>query len=302
MADVYLEVYSHFRIIVYNKGIDTVYDTMLKMLAINRKEHNNMKLEGKRAVITGASSGIGLELLKILLKKDCTVVASARQIEKSDLSDPKLYLRNCNVSKKEDLDDLFAYSLEKMGSIDLFIANAGFAYFEKIDKPDWEHIEAIFETNVVGFIYCAEKIKELNGSKPYNFIVTASGMSLLSLPGYSLYSGTKAAIRGFADAYRFELEKGQHFQVVYPIATKTNFFSRAGNNTPVAWPTQTAETVAQSIVVGIQKNRKRIFPSKVFYATNLLNRILPFINMLYVYIYDRKFQNWLQIGQQKGEH
>ncbi len=261
-----------------------------------------MKVEGKRIVITGASSGIGLELLKILLKIDCTVVASARQIEKLNLSDPKLYLRKCDVSKQEELDGLFAFSLEKMGGIDLFIANAGFAYFEKIDKPDLAHIEAIFETNVMGFIYCAEKMKELHGSQPYNFLVTASGMSLLSLPGYSLYSGTKAAIRGFADAYRFELEKGQHFQVVYPIATKTNFFSRAGHNIPVAWPTQTADTVARRIVVGIQKNRKRIFPSKVFYATNLLNRILPFINALYVCIYNRKFKNWLLTGQWKGEH
>ncbi len=261
-----------------------------------------MKLEEKRVVITGASSGIGLELLKMLLEKGCTVVASARQIEKLGLSDPKLYLRKCDVSKKEELDALFEFSLEKMGGIDLFIANAGFAYFEKIDKPDWEHIEAIFETNVVGFIYCAEKMNELNGSKPYNFVVTASGMSLLSLPGYSLYSGTKAAIRGFADAYRFELERGQHFQVVYPIATKTKFFSRAGNNTPIPWPTQTADAVARSIIGGIQKNRKRIFPSMTFFATNLLNRILPFINMLYVYIYKRKFQNWLQTGQQKGDN
>ncbi len=260
-----------------------------------------MKLEGKRVIITGASSGIGLELLKLLLEKGCTVVASARSIEKLDLSEPKLYLRKCDVSKKEELDGLFAYSLEKMGGLDLFIANAGFAYFEKIDKPDWEHIEAIFETNVVSFIYCAEKMKELNGSKPYNFVVTASGMSLLSIPGYSLYSGTKAAIRGFADAYRFELAKGQHFQVVYPIATKTKFFSRAGNNTPVPWPTQTADVVARSIIGGIQKNQKRIFPSKVFYMTNLINRILPFINILYVNIYNRQFQKWLQTSKQKGE-
>ena len=260
-----------------------------------------MKLEGKRVVITGASSGIGLELLKILLTKGCTVVAAARQIEKLDLSDPDLYLRKCDVSNKEELDGLFAFSLEKMGGIDLFIANAGFAYYEKIGKPDWEHIEVIFRTNVVSSIYCGEKMKEINGDKPYNFVVTASGMSLLSIPGYSLYSGTKAAIRGFADAYRFELEKGQHFQVVYPIATQTKFFSHAGNNIPVPWPTQTAYKVARSIVVGIQKNRKRIFPSKIFYGTNLLNRILPFINVLYITIYNLKFQNWLQTGQQKGE-
>ncbi len=261
-----------------------------------------MKLEGKRVILTGASSGIGLELLKLLLEKGCTVVAAARHIERLELSGSKLFLRKCDVSKKEELDDLFDFSLERMGGIDLFIANAGFAYFEKIEKPDWEHIESIFKTNIMSFIYCAEKMKELNGSRPYNFVVTASGMSLLSIPGYSLYSGTKAAIRGFADAYRFELEKGQHFQVVYPIATKTKFFSRAGNNTPIPWPTQTADAVARSIIGGIEKNRKRIFPSKVFYTTNLINRILPFINILYVNIYNQQFQKWLQASKQKGDN
>jgi short-subunit dehydrogenase len=187
-----------------------------------------MELKGKRVIITGASSGIGLEIVKLLLEKDCTVVAAARQIEKAGLSGSKLYLKKCDVSKRDEIDELFSFSIEKMGGIDLFIANAGFAYYERIESPDWEHIDAIFNTNIISLVYCAEKAKKITNSDPYNFVAIARGMSLLSLPGYSLYSSTKAAIKGFADAYRFELEKGQHFQVVYPIATRTNFFRYAG--------------------------------------------------------------------------
>ena len=253
-----------------------------------------MELNGKKVVLTGASSGIGLELLKLLLEKGCTVVACARHVEKIGLSSENLFLKTCDVSQKEELDELFAFALEKLGAIDLFIANAGFAYYEKIEDPNWARAHAIFDTNVLGMVYSAEKMKALHGSEPYNFVVTASAMGLLSLPGYSLYSSTKAAIRGFADAYRYELEAGQHFEVVYPIATKTRFFHNAGDGTPVPWPTQKAETVARKIVTGIEHDKKRIFPSAAFALANTANRFLPFLFPIYVSINNRAFRSWLQ--------
>ena len=136
-------------------------------------------------------------------------------------------------------------------------------------------------------------MKELHGDKPYNFAVTASAMGLLSLPGYSLYSGTKAAVRGFADAYRYELKKGQHFQVIYPVATKTKFFGRAGNNTPVPWPTQEAITVAKRVIKGIRKDKNHIFPSTMFRITNAVSRVFPFVFNIYVNINNRAFRKWL---------
>ena len=83
--------------------------------------------------------------------------------------------------------------MEKLGGIDLYIANAGFAYYEKLTNPDWEHIAAIMDTNFTGTVYAAEKMKQLHGSEPYSFAVTASAMGLLSLPGYALYSGVSSA-------------------------------------------------------------------------------------------------------------
>lgn len=259
-----------------------------------------MKLRGKRVVITGASSGIGLEILKQLLAYDCRVVACARQVEKlkdlqdSPLANGRLYLKRCDVSDKDELDELFRYSLGKLGHIDLFIANAGFAYYEVLGEPDWEHTEKIFETNVFGMIYCAERMKQLRGKKPYNFVVTASAMGLLSLPGYALYSGTKAAVRGFADAYRYELGDRQHFQVIYPVATRTEFFNRAGDSTPVPWPTQTPQTVARRVIAGIERDKNHIFPSRTFYVTSLADRICPLILKSYVVINNYSFKKWLK--------
>lgn len=252
-----------------------------------------MELNGKRVVITGASSGIGLEILKLLLENGCRVVACARHIENIGIENDNLFLTTCDISKKEEIDALFDFAAEKLSEIDLYISNAGFAYYEKISKPDWKHAEEIINTNFISSVYAAEKMKELHGDEPYNFAVTASAMGLLSLPGYALYSGTKAAVRGFADAYRYELEKGQHFQVIYPIATKTKFFGRAGNNTPVPWPTQEADTVAKRVIKGIRKNKKHIFPSTTFRIINAVSRVFPFVFGIYVDINNKAFRKWL---------
>lgn len=252
-----------------------------------------MELKEKRVAITGASSGIGRELVKLLLAAGCRVAACSRHIETIGIEHENLFLTACDVSKKEDIDAFFSFALKNLGGIDLYLSNAGFAYYEKLAVPDWSHAGSIFDTNVLSTVYAAEKMKELNGSAPYNFVVTASAMGLLSLPGYALYSGTKAAVRGFADAYRYELDRGQHFQVIYPVATKTRFFSRAGVNTPVPWPTQEASLVAARVVRGIRKNKKKIFPSVLFRITEAVSRVFPFVFGIYVKINDRAFQKWL---------
>lgn len=252
-----------------------------------------MELNEKRIAITGASSGIGLEILKLLLANGCQIAACARHIENVGIENDHLFLKTCDVSKQEDIDAFFDFAMEKLGGIDLYISNAGFAYYEKIGQPDWAHVENILNTNFVSTVYAAEKMKQLHGSDPYNFAVTASAMGLLSLPGYALYSGTKAAVRGFADAYRYELEKGQHFQVIYPVATRTKFFGRAGNNTPIPWPTQTAETVAKRVIKGIRKDKNHIFPCTTFRITNAVSRVFPFVFKIYVDINNKAFRKWL---------
>lgn len=251
-----------------------------------------MNWENKNIVVTGASSGIGLELVKGFLSKGCRVVAASRKVNKNLLNLEGLYHFQCDLSTPEEVEKLFEYALQKLGSIDVFVANAGFAYYEKLSEADWEHISSIFNINYKSVVYSAQKMKQLNGSKPFNFVTTSSGMAILPLPGYALYSSTKAALKGFAEAYRWELDKGQYFQVVYPIATKTEFFKNAGNS-PIPWPSQEAQTVAQSILKGIRKNRNSIYPSKLFYSLTLINRVFPLIFRLYAYMEFKKFKQWL---------
>lgn len=251
-----------------------------------------MDIKGKNIVLTGASSGIGLELLNMLAEYDCQVIAVARSIENVEINHTNVIKFACDISTPENVDALFEFACQKFGNIDIFICNAGFAYYEEIEKSDWNHIAEIFKTNVFSAIYASAKMKDLHKDRPYRVVVTASAMSFLALPGYSLYASTKAALHGFASAYRFELKKRQKLQMVYPIGTRTNFFNEAGANTPVPWPTQTAEQVARAIIKGILKDKKSIFPSKLFLALNILNGYFPFIKGMIAWFEYIKLCKW----------
>ena len=221
-----------------------------------------MELSGKKVVITGASSGIGYETLKLLLNANAKVVAASRSMSKISLPG-ELYTLDLDLSSTKAMDTLFEFALEKLDDIDIFISNAGFTYYERLKNFDETHVNDIFYLNVYQTMNAATKMKELKKDRPFNFVSTLSATSFVSLPGYALYASTKAALRGFLDGYRFEMEKGQILQAVYPVATETKFFERA-KQTHKPWPIQTPEHVAKKILQGIKHNKKHIYPSLIF--------------------------------------
>lgn len=255
-----------------------------------------MNLNGKNIILTGAGSGIGREVLAQLRRYDCTVMAADLNAGSIEAVPGRVIPWSGDLSSPEAVDRLFQEAVAAMGCVDLFIANAGFAYYEEIGQADWRHIERIYRINTFSPIYAAEKMKDLNGSRPYNVAVTASAMAYLSLPGYSLYSATKASLRGFAEAYRYELGSDQHFQVIYPIATRTNFFNHAGDS-PVPFPSQDSRLVAQRIIRGIERDRKSIFPSYLFRLLMIKNRFMPLALVIERQLEFLRFRNWRQSRQ-----
>ncbi len=248
-------------------------------------------MTNKNIVITGASSGIGKELLKLLEDNNKIIVAN-RNIEK--IHNHKNIIKiTCDVSKKNELDNLFLEINKHFKKIDIFFSNAGFAYYEKIEKPDWEHINKIFQTNFNSQVYMIKKLQDFNKTNHFNFVITASAMSFLAMPGYSLYSATKHALKGFFDAFTYELEPQQNINMVYPIATLTNFFK---DKSSMPWPRQKASYVAKTIIKNLKRNKKHIFPSKLFLFMKFVNNFLP-IFKFYNYLNYKKFKK--HIGETK---
>lgn len=244
-----------------------------------------MRIESKNIILTGASSGIGLEVLKLLMKyENSRIVAVARHIETIPTIDNRVFAYKADIGNPKEIDLLFEFALETLGSIDIFIANAGFAYMEKLSVPDWEHNEKIFSVNTLSPIYALEKLSALNSSSSQQyFVCISSAVSQVALPYYSLYCSTKSAIHHFLETYRYECRKSLQIACVYPVATKTVFFEKATKekNPIIPFISQDAATVAKSIVRGIEKDKKRIYPSALFYIFSYIGRVFPFIFTLY---------------------
>lgn len=271
-----------------------------------------MDINNKRIVLTGASSGIGKEILSLLLAyKNVRVIAVARHIENIVAVNNQVISFQADVSNKEGIDKLFDFAYTTLGDIDIFIANAGFAYLEMLKSPDWKHIESIFSLNVFSPVYSLEKLltgNQVNGlqqanhqlitQKAFTFII--SGAGLASLPGYSLYCSTKAALHHFVNTYHYEKPGNLQITSVYPVATRTGFFDKATgrDNTPLPFPVQDAATVAKKIVKGIEKGKKTVYPSLLFRIGYPVGRAFPFLLHGYSLMEKRKLKKWLEKEKQ----
>ncbi len=259
-----------------------------------------MKLEGKRIVLIGAASGIGRALLERLSTFTAKIVAADIQHEQLDHALAELGAPAAQVtpwlgdlSKPEEVDRLLAESITAMGGVDLYFANAGFAHYGGIAAPDWGALESVFRLNVFSSIYAAEKMKELAGENPYRVVVTASAMSFWSVPGYAIYSATKAALHRFADGYRFELDDPAKLTLVYPIATKTGFFdTSSGPTIPIPWPQQLPEDVAAAIIRGVERDKRSIHPSRLFAFLLFVERFFPWIKSIVQRRSQRALEEW----------
>ena len=267
-----------------------------------------MKIDHKTIVLTGAASGIGRELLFLLAEHSATIMAvdideetlqrTCAEIERSYQAREKpcpahITPYPCDLSGQANVDRLFKTAVKMMKGIDIFIANAGFAYYEKINKPDWRHLEHIYRVNVLNPLYSIGKMQALNGEKPYKVILTASAMAHISVPGYAIYSSTKAALHRFADGYRWQLKDPRKLMLVYPISTHTEFFHTAGKNVPIPWPCQQPRSVAQAILRGIRRDARKVYPSTLFQVVMLLDRFLP-MHWLVQKIDQRRMEKWLK--------
>ena len=253
-----------------------------------------MEIAGKNIIITGASAGIGREVLNLVIQYErVKIIAVARHIE-SITPQQNLFPFAADVSNKEDIDKVFTFAKETFGETDIFIANAGFAYLERLLTPDWTHISQIYDLNVFSPIYSLEKLA-IESQREKAFVCIVSGVGFVSLPGYSLYCSTKAALSHFIDTYRYEKRDNLQITAVYPVATRTSFFDKAikGDNAPLPFPQQDTTTVARKIIRGIERRKKKVFPSLLFRLFLPLSRVFPFLLKIYSKREKKKVSNWL---------
>ncbi|WP_066687721.1 SDR family NAD(P)-dependent oxidoreductase [Christensenella intestinihominis] len=260
-----------------------------------------MEFNDKKIVITGASSGIGFELLKRLAAVPGTQVAGvARHTDAiSGLGLANVTALAYDMSGPGQIDEMLAEAMRLLGRIDVFFANAGFAYYGEAAQEDWTKAQDIFAVNTFAPIYTLQKLVALQKGAPFHYVVTDSALAKAAIPGFAYYSATKYALDGFFEAYRYEQPDNITLSVVYPVATKTNFFKRAAGGAPLPFPTQTPEKVARAVIKGVRREKRKIYPFASFGFFNWLWNFLPFLKTGYLALENNKFQKWRKRQENK---
>ncbi len=251
-----------------------------------------MDLRGKRVVITGASSGIGLALAKRLIKAGARVVGVGRSADAlRQKFGGRIHTIVCDVSDPAQIDTMIAEAESVLGGIDIFISNAGFAYYGPIGAPDWQKDSYIFATNVTAPIYILQKLTYQRFA-PLVFMVTISGLGKMLLPGFSIYCSTKFALDGFIRGYRLEKPRNVKVIPVYPVATFTEFFHRAGgSDTPMPFPWHPVSYVAWCMEMGLRLGLPSVYPSPIYIIRCILVRVLP-VDLLVQALELLRFNAW----------
>src|ERR1700750_778722 len=166
------------------------------------------KLEGKTAVITGGTEGIGLATAKLFVKEGAYVFITGRRQKELDEA-VKAIGSNVtsiqgDVAKLADLDRLYQ-AVRVKGRIDIVFANAGVAEFAPLGSITEEHFDKLFNINVRGTLFTVQMALPLLNDGG-SIILTGSVASVKGTPAFWVYGATKAAIRNFVRAWTVELK------------------------------------------------------------------------------------------------
>jgi NAD(P)-dependent dehydrogenase (short-subunit alcohol dehydrogenase family) len=183
------------------------------------------KLEGKVAVVTGASAGIGLGIAKAFAKEGARVFITGRR--QSELDKAVAEIGNGAVGVQgdasilADLDRLYATVKEKAERIDVLMLNAAFYEFMKFGEITEEHFDKTYGANVKGLLFGFQKALPLL-PKGASVIFTGSIAGSIGIPNMSVYSSTKAAVRSLARGWMLDTkERGIRINVLSPGHTLT---------------------------------------------------------------------------------
>lgn len=251
-------------------------------------------ITSKNIVLTGANSGIGLEVLKLLVKGDNKILCVDKNIDRlSDFNPKKVIPFQKDVSSPEAVDEIFEKAIADMGSIDIFYANAGYPYYEEMNYVDWGRVQRMFETNVFSPIYSYQKyVKYLDGRSGV-FAITVSAIGEMAMPGFTIYSASKFAMNGFQQGIRLEKPKNVQLTCLYPVATDTNFFKAANKiEFKKPFPVQQPDVVARKMVAGIEKGKDTVSPCLLFGFAKQLMKFAPFVRTAYWSIEKIKFEQF----------
>jgi 3-oxoacyl-[acyl-carrier protein] reductase len=197
----------------------------------------NKKLSGKVAVVTGASKGIGAAIAKHLAAECASVVvnysSSKTGAEKvvGEIAGVggKAVAVQADMSRRADIERLFAETKKTFGRLDILVNNAGIYEFAPLENVTEEFFHKQFNLNVLGLILSSQAAAKLFDSAGGSIINISSVVSTLGFPNASVYSGTKGAVDAITRSLAKELgPRGVRVNAINPGMVETEGMHSAG--------------------------------------------------------------------------
>jgi len=248
-----------------------------------------MRIEGRTAIITGASSGIGQATAAILTEERVNVVLASRNRKKLEalaldlVSFPgRTLVVPTDVTDRLAVEALVRKTAEEFGRVDILINNAGTGLFAPIAGGSPENQRRLFEVNFWGAINCIQATVPYMKSQGRGHIVNVASLAAKISPPYmGMYSATKFALSAVSDALRSELAgSGIGVSTIYPGLTQTSFMENMTQEVEVPAIPPVArfvgsDAVARRIVQSIRLGLRDAYISPEDLAVVGLNTFLP---------------------------
>lgn len=226
-----------------------------------------MDLGGKRIVITGGSSGIGLALAHALGAKGARLLLTARR--PGPLRDAVAQLQAVRVDAHGIAADVatpdgraatLAAARDRLGGLNMLVNNAGGVRAGRLEHTTEDEIRAMIEVDLLAPILLTRAaLPELRQGGQGMVVNVASGIALIGMPFYATYAAAKAGLARFGEALRRELKgEGVHLLTAYPGATDTPMMATSQAGPEVGFNKEPASAVATAIVEGIEADAMEV--------------------------------------------
>ena len=229
-----------------------------------------MNLNGKVAIVTGGSKGIGRGIAEALTRNGAHVCISARHQPEIELAVAELKKLGegraiglvCDVRDYEQVKTLFQRAASELGGVDILINNAGIGIFESVEQMSPEDFRAVLETNVFGVFYCCHEAIPLMKQRGGGYIINISSLAGTNAhPMMAAYNASKFGLNGFSEALMQEVRHdGIKVSYIMPGSVNTEFGDDEPDDTK-SWQLQPADIAR--VVLDLLHHDDRALPSRV---------------------------------------
>ena len=269
---------------------------------------SDLNLNGSTILITGASSGIGLEFARQLGPRAKALILVARRGDrlnalKSELearsSSLKVLVFPLDITDQKQVDQMLIEACAQVGVIDILINNAGMGDMGPFATSDWAKQVQMIELNIVALSYLTRQlIGPMIEKSSGGILMVSSGAALQSVPFLGLYSGTKHFVNGFTEALRAEVySKGVVVTQLCPGPVATEFGLVADRGSGIGEATNfriSAERCVRIAIRGFEKKRAVVIPGWLPKIALTVAAIIPAPLMRFVLAQLARHQTRLQ--------